>query len=79
MSMVKYVYRGDSLAVKIIKSVIYVVMAAVFATFLKVPISSWLETQEIILQNELTINIISIGLGFIVASLVIMVLKRRGN
>lgn len=77
MNMVRSVVRPTPISEKIIRAVIYIVMAAVFATFLKIPISDWLMTQDTILQNELTINIVSIGLGFIAASLVIYALKRR--
>ena len=77
MSMVRTVVRPVSMSEKIIRAVIYVIMAAVFATFLKVPVSDWLMTQDAILQNELTINIVSIGLGFLAASIVIFALKRR--
>jgi len=79
MGMVRTVIRREPLANKIVKAIMYIVSGAVFATFLREPISSWLAIQGTIFDNDLSINIISIAVGFITAGLIIYALKHKQN
>lgn len=79
MSMVRTVIRREPLADKIVKAIIYVFTGAIFAVCLRGYVSDFLETYYAIFQNDLVITAISIALGYLLATIILYMLKHKSE
>lgn len=79
MAASKVIIRREPISVRIIKTLMYLVVGVGFTTFLREPVWNMLRNQPEIFQNDLTVNLISLSLGFIVAYLIMFLIKRRSR